>query len=164
MIDNLIFVLTFVSALGCGLMAGFFLAFSTGVMRALARLPPPQGLAAMQSINVTVLNPWFFAAFFGTAAVCVLLIVFSLLRWHRPGAVYLLVGSLLYLLGTMLVTIVFNVPRNEALAVIDPASPNAVSLWSSYLVSWTAWNHVRTVASLAAATTLTLALLLARDG
>ncbi len=51
MIDNLLFALTFVSALGCGLMAGVFFAFSAFVMHALARLPPAQGIAAMQSIG-----------------------------------------------------------------------------------------------------------------
>ena len=61
-------------------------------------------------------------AFFGTAATCVVLTVSSLLRWHRPGGAILLVGSLLYLFGTILVTIVFNVPRNEALEAVDPAS------------------------------------------
>lgn len=65
MIDDLIFVLTFASALGCGLIAGVFFAFSAFVMKALARLPPVQGIAAMQAINVAVLNRWFFAAFFG---------------------------------------------------------------------------------------------------
>ena len=56
------------------------------------------------------------AAFLGTAAACIFLVVSSLLRWHQPGAAYLLIGSLLYLFGTVLVTIVFNVPLNEALA------------------------------------------------
>jgi uncharacterized membrane protein len=37
-------------------------------MSALARLQPSQGIAAMQSINITVINPWFMAAFLGTAA------------------------------------------------------------------------------------------------
>jgi len=49
--QNLIFILTLVSALGCGLIAGVFFAFSAFVMKALARLPPAQGIAAMQSIN-----------------------------------------------------------------------------------------------------------------
>jgi len=57
-----------VSALGCGLIAGVFFAFSTFVMKALAGLPTAQGIAAMQSVNVAVLNGWFFSAFFGTAA------------------------------------------------------------------------------------------------
>ena len=108
--NRLIFVLTFASAIGSGLVAGIFFAFSTFVMKALARLPSAQGIAAMQSINVVVLNPLFFAVFFGTAAICVVLAVRSLFLWQTTGAVYLLVGSLLYPVGTILVTIVFNVP------------------------------------------------------
>ncbi|WP_010496926.1 hypothetical protein [Paenibacillus elgii] len=57
---NLLFGLTYASALGSGLIAGLFFAFSTFVMSALARLPAEQGIAAMQSINVTVLNPLFY--------------------------------------------------------------------------------------------------------
>ena len=158
MMDNLLFVLTLSSALGCGLIAGVFFAFSAFVMRALARLEPAQGIAAMQSINRTVINPLFLAAFLGTAVVCVLLAVSSPLRWHQPGGAYLFVGSLFYLVGTFLVTIVFNVPMNEALALIDPASADAASAWTSYLARWTAWNHVRTAAATLGAASLTLAL------
>ena len=164
MIDDLIFVLTLVSALGCGLIAGVFFAFSAFVMKALARLPPVQGIAAMQAINVAVLNRWFFAAFFGTAAACVLLAVSSLLMWHEPDVIYRLLGSALYLVGTILVTIVFNVPRNDALAAVDPASADGASLWAGYVTSWTAWNHVRTAAALAAAALLTIALVTGRAG
>jgi len=158
MIDNLLFALTLVSALGCGLMAGVFFAFSAFVMHALARLPPAQGIAAMQSINVAVINPLFVAVFLGTAAACALLAVSSLLRWHKPGASYLLAGGLLYLAGTFLVTIVFNVPRNDALAAVDPASAAGASRWAGYIASWTAWNHVRTAAALAAAVSHTIVL------
>ena len=157
-VNHLLFALKLFSALGCGLMAGVFFAFSAFVINALARLQPTQGIAAMQSINITVINPLFFAAFFGTAAACILLAVFSLLRWHQRGAAYLLVGSLLYLVGTVLVTSVFNVPLNEALARVDPDSTEGASLWISYLANWTAWNHVRTAAALAAAASLTIAI------
>lgn len=102
------------SALGCGLIAGVFFAFSTFVMNALARQPPAQGIATMQSINITVINPLFMTAFLGTAVACILLAISSLLNWHQPSAAYLLVGSLLYLVGTVLVTIVGNVPLNDA--------------------------------------------------
>ena len=158
MINEMLFTLTLITALGCGLVAGILFAFSTSVMKALARLPAPQGIAAMQSINVAVFNPWFMGAFFGTAAACVLAVVFSLLRLSGPGAVYLLSGGLLYLIGTILVTIVFNVPRNNALATADPDSAGGARLWAGYVTSWTAWNHVRTAAALAAAVLLTFAL------
>lgn len=124
MSDGLLRVLMLISALGCGLVGGMFFAFSAFVMKALPRLPPVQGIVAMQSINVTVINPLFMTAFFGTAAACAVLTISSLLSWSRPSGPFLLIGSLLYLLGTILVTIVFNVPRNEALAAVDPASAN----------------------------------------
>lgn len=157
-LDQWLFALTFAAALGCGLVAGVFFAFSAFVMKALSRLPAAQGMAAMQSINVTVLNPWFMAAFLGTAAACVLALIASLLRWQEPGAVYLFAGSTFYLVGCLLVTIVFNVPRNETLASVVPAAPEGARLWDGYVSSWTAWNHVRTAASLAAAALLTIAL------
>jgi uncharacterized membrane protein len=157
-IDGLLFALTLFAALGCGLIAGLFFAFSVSVMKALARLPSTEGIAAMQSINVAIINPMFLAAFFGTAAACVLVMIASLLRWHDPGAVYLLIGGALYLVGSLLVTLVFNVPKNEALASVPPADPEGVSLWTDYLSKWTAWNHVRAAAALAAAASLTIAL------
>ncbi len=157
-VDQLLFALTLFAALGCGLVAGVFFAFSTFVMKALARLPAGEGIAAMQSINIAVLNPWFMTVFLGTVAACVLALICSLFRWHDPGAVYLLVGSALYLVGTVLVTIVFNVPKNEALASVGPADPNGASLWAGYVANWTAWNHVRTAASLAAAASFSIAL------
>jgi uncharacterized membrane protein len=150
MIEGLL-VLTFLAALGSGVTAGVFFAFSAFVMTALGRLPPGQGIAAMQSINVAVINPWFFAAFFGTAAVCAVLAIAALFRWSEPGAFLLLAGSLLYLVGTILVTIRLNVPLNDALAAAEPARAEAASLWTRYLAEWTRWNHVRTGASLAAA-------------
>ena len=112
----------------------------------------------MQSINVAVLNPWFLGAFLGTAAACLVALVWSLLRWHEPGAAYLLVGGALYLVGCLLVTIVFNVPKNNALASISPGDPGSESRWNGYLVTWTAWNHVRTVAALAGAASFGIAL------
>lgn len=153
--EGLIFALTFLSILGTGLVAGIFFAFSVFVMRALGRLPPSGGIAAMQSINVAVLNPVFFAAFFGTAVLSLVLAVAALVGWSLP---YLLAGSLLYLVGTALVTIVFNVPLNNRLASVTPDSAEAAGLWTRYLSTWTAWNHVRTVTSLAAAACFIMAL------
>lgn len=158
LVDQLIFALTLFAALGCGLIAGVFFAFSSFVMKALARLPAREGIAAMQSINVVVLKSWFIAIFTGTAALCVIALICALLRLHQPGALWTMFGSVLYLAGCFLVTIVFNVPRNEALAKLAPADPGSASSWSAYVVSWTAWNHVRTVAALAAAASFSIAL------
>jgi uncharacterized membrane protein len=155
---SVLIAVTFCTALGCGLMAGVFFAFSTFVMRALSRLPAAQGIAAMQSINVLAMTPLFMTTLFGTAAACLVLAAAALLDWQQPGAAYLLTGSIAYVVGTILVTIVFNVPRNNALAVADSTSADGAGLWGDYVTSWTAWNHVRTVSGLLAAALLTIAL------
>jgi uncharacterized membrane protein len=156
-VDGFLFTLTFVTALGCGLIAGLFFAFSVAVMQALARLPAAGGIAAMQSINSAILNPLFLAVFLGTAG-CALVMLTSLARWHSPGSVYLLVGGALYLVGSLLVTAVCNVPKNNALASVVPADSDSAGLWADYLASWTTWNHVRTVASLASLSSLIIGL------
>ncbi|MEW6208112.1 MAG: anthrone oxygenase family protein [Acidobacteriota bacterium] len=149
-VDDLIFALTMFAALGCGLIAGVFFAFSAFVMKALARLAPREGIAAMQAINIAVINPLFLGVFLGTAAACAFVIISSLLRW-RAGAVYSIIGATLYLVGSLMVTIFFNVPKNNALARVAPDEADSAGLWDRYVAEWTAWNHVRAVASIAAA-------------
>jgi uncharacterized membrane protein len=149
-------------ALGCGLLAGFFFAFSICVMKALGKLPPAQGIAAMQSINVVVINPWFLLAFLGTAVLCGLAVILALLAWQAPAAPWSLAGGVLYVAGTFLVTMRCNVPRNNALAALAPDGTEAAALWTRYLSGWTAWNHVRMVAALAASASFTVALYLSR--
>jgi uncharacterized membrane protein len=156
--NHLLFAVKFFAALGCGLVAGVFFAFSTFVMSALARLQPREGIAAMQAINITAINPLFMVALFGTAVACLFLAASSLLKWHQSGAAYLLIGSLLYLIGTVLVTLAFNVPLNNALAIVNPDSIDGANLWARYLTNWTIWNHARTIAALAAAAFFTIAL------
>ncbi|MDX2166681.1 MAG: anthrone oxygenase family protein [Deltaproteobacteria bacterium] len=158
MLEHILTLITVAAALGAGLIAGTFFAFSTFVMRALGRLPAAEGMAAMQSINLVVINPWFLGVFLATAAACVALLAAAALRWQAAGAGYLMLGAGLYLVGTVLVTIACNVPLNTALAGVAPGAPEAARLWSEYLASWTPWNHVRTVAALSAAAAFTQAL------
>ncbi|WP_157017444.1 anthrone oxygenase family protein [Mesorhizobium xinjiangense] len=158
MSDRLAYVLTLVAALGSGLMAGLFFAFSTSVMGALGRLQPPGGIAAMQAINDVIQNPVFFLAFFGTALLSIALLIAGLAGWAATGTGWLIAGSVLYLAGILGVTVIFNVPMNDALAGVDAASAEGAKLWSDYLVRWTAWNHVRTVAGLASLACFCLAL------
>jgi uncharacterized membrane protein len=157
-LDQLLVLLTIVAALGAALIAGVFYAFSTFVIKALGRLPADDAIAAMQSINVTVINPLFLGVFLETAAVSALAVVAALTRWQRPGAAYLLAGGILYVAGTFLVTIVFNVPLNNSLAQLASGDPDAARHWAAYASRWTTWNHVRTAAALAAAASFTIAL------
>ncbi|MDQ3391693.1 MAG: DUF1772 domain-containing protein [Actinomycetota bacterium] len=157
MIDDYSRVLTLVGAVSAGVVGGAFFAFSAFVMKALGRLTPAQGVSAMQAINKAAPTPVFMLALFGTAAVCVVLAVSALTRLGEEPAVYELVGSLLYL-ATVVLTIVYHVPRNDALALGDPGTDAAAAAWGRYLDDWTTWNHVRTVTSIAGSAVLTLAL------
>ncbi len=156
--QNLRLPLILCAAIGCALTAGIFFAFSTFVMQALALQPPEPGIAAMQSINITVINPWFMTAFFGPALAGIVLTILALQQWEQPGSIYWLAGTLLYLLGTIGVTIAGNIPLNDALAIVSPNSAEGMMLWAKYLNDWTFWNHVRTVAAFLAAGMFTISL------
>ena len=147
----------FASAIGAALVSGIFYAFSTFVMGALGRLEPRQGIAAMPSINIVVINPLFFLAFFGTGALCAATIIAALVPGTGVPLAPAVAGGVLYLVGCLGVTIAGNVPLNDRLAEVQPDDAGAESLWRMYLVRWTRWNHVRTAASLAASAFLLVA-------
>jgi len=158
MITGPYFVLTVLGVLGCGVVAGVFCGFSTFVMRGLADLPPAQGVAAMNSINAAAVRPAFMLVFVGSAGLCAVLGVVTFVLLPDEGTVELLLGSALYLVGSFGVTVVANVPRNDALLRMDPGTPEAARYWRSYVREWTMWNHIRTAAAAAAALSYLLAL------
>ena len=133
--------------LGSALIGGVFFSFSSFVMKALARLPSAEGITAMQSINVVVLNPLFLGAFIGTAVLSLLVVALAIKGWGTPSALFFLVGALLYVVGTFLVTGLGNVPLNDQLAAVSATDPAATTVWEHYLNRWTMLNTVRTVAA-----------------
>ena len=139
-----------IAALGSALVGGVFFAFSSFIMKALARVPSSEGIAAMQSINVVVINPSFMGAFMGTALLSLGMIWLTVARWNHPSAILFLGGAVLYFVGTFLVTVIGNVPLNDQLAATSATDPAAVTLWEHYLDRWTTWNHVRTAAAMSA--------------
>lgn len=144
--DSIILIIVSLSAVGSGIMAGLFFIFSNTIMKALSNLPSPQGIESMQSINRVILNPLFFLVFFGTTVLSLILAVSTIWSWGEPGAIFVLIGAVVYFIGMFLVTVVFNVPMNKALDAAVPDTVEASALWSDYLTKWTAWNHVRTIA------------------
>ena len=161
--DRWIFAAKLAAVLGCALMAGTFFVFSVLVMPALKRLPAPQGIAAMQSINIAAINPLFMLVFLGTTLLSLVLAVVACVGAKQPGAPWLLLGCALYLVGTFGVTVAGNVPLNDALAVVKPDAPDANAAWSSFYGAWLAWNHLRAIASLGACASLVMAIV-ARTG
>jgi uncharacterized membrane protein len=156
--SGVLYAATLATALGCGLIAGVFFAFSTFVMPALKRLPPAHGIAAMQSINKLAVTPAFMTALFGTAVACLGLVAWAVIWSGERPAALVLAGSVLYIVGTIGVTIACNVPLNDRLATLRPQGADAAGRWAEYATKWSAWNHVRAAAALVAAATLTIAL------
>jgi uncharacterized membrane protein len=148
-------VLILVTILGNGLVAGAFFAFSSFLMDVFARLPDRQGIDAMQSVNIIILKSSFMLPLMLTALLSLILVVLAFRNPGGAGSSFVIAGSLLYLIGSFAVTMIFNVPLNNALA-----APNAnLELWRAYVGTWTSWNHVRTVAGALAMASLSLALL-----
>lgn len=148
--QTLIVGLLWFSAIGCGLMAGVYFAFSAFIMMALGRIDQAGGIAAMNAINTYILKSLFMPLFFCTSLASLALAVLAMLHWSNAGANAMLAGGVLYVVGMFLVTIIFNVPLNDALAAADPSNSASGVLWQRYLSEWTKWNHVRTVAAGAA--------------
>jgi uncharacterized membrane protein len=146
-----LFSTTFAAVLGAGAVGGVFYAFSTFVMPGLERLPAAQGLAAMKEINITAVHPAFMVAFMGTTALCAYLGVRGVLDWGDTRATLLVAGSALYLVGTFLLTVAYNVPLNNELAGVSPHAIDVAHHWREYLDQWSWANHVRGATSIAAA-------------
>jgi len=156
--DGLLFALTLATAVSAGLVGGVFFAFSNFVMKALGRLRPAEGAAAMQSINITVLTPAFMTALFGTGLACLVLIGWGFADLDEPYAGWLIAAGAIYLIGEIALTGAYHVPRNNALARVDPESEEGARIWRAYVVEWTRMNHARTAAGLAASALLAVAL------
>ena len=129
-------------------MSGLLFAFSNFVMKALGQLPATSGMDAMQRINVAIVNPLFICIFLGTTALCAALVFLGVLGRSQPGLTPITIGALCYLVGAFGITVFCNVPLNHALAGVDPSA--AANQWPTYLVRWQAWNHARTVITVAA--------------
>ena len=151
-------VLTVAAALGSAVMGGTFFAFSVFVMAALDRLPPGQAVAAMRAINVTVITPLFMLVFFGTALLSVAVLVVTVAGALSGSAGLAVAGAFSYLVGTFWVTAAYNVPRNNRLERHGD-SADGIQYWPTYRREWTRANHVRTLAGIAAAALLALAVL-----
>ena len=151
MTNLLISILIWFCALGCAVLGGLYFAFSVFIMKALEQVGPA-GIVAMNSINVVILRSLFMPIFFTTTLASAILAVVGFFEIHQPRGIYLATGGIVYVAGMFLVTMIFNVPLNNALAVGGEAN------WTRYLTSWTTWNHVRTLSCVVAAAMFIIAL------
>ena len=139
-----------ITATSTALIAGLFFAYSFSVNPGLARLDDAAYLSAMQSINRAIQNPVFFAVFFGT------LILLPLSAWlhysqHVPLRFWMLLASaVIYAAGVFGVTVLGNVPLNEALDLFNLQTSSVTEIATqraAFEIPWNRFNAIRTAAS-----------------
>ena len=124
-------------------------------MKALGDLPARRASPPCRRINRAAPNPLFMLVLFGTAVPARAGGPAGAARASR-GRCGCRAAPACYLVGIVL-TAVYHVPHNDALALVDPNAAGAAGTWHTYLVGWNLLNHVRTLTSAAAAVCFTLA-------
>lgn len=134
-----------------GAIFGFFYAWVCSTMWGLDQSDPRVAIIAMQDMNTSVRNGVFAPAFFGTPVVLAISAVLALFAGCRRTSVWVGLGAVLYGVGGMLLTMLVNVPMNQALGALDITLDTDVArareIWVAYSTDWKVWNAVRTVFS-----------------
>jgi len=145
--EILIVWMTIAAVVATGLVAGMFFGFSNFVMGALEKRPPAEGMAAMQSINVVVLNPVFLGVFIGAVALCGVVVLMAFLGGTLVMQGLTTAGMVFYAVGTVFLTGTKNVPLNNKLRDMAADTAEGQAFWRLYCRDWTRWNTVRTIAA-----------------
>ena len=128
---------------------GFFYAWVCSTMWGLDASAPDIAIQAMQAMNASVRNPVFFPAFFLTPMVLAITAALLVRAGRSKAGLWFALAAGVYTLGGFGVTVLINVPMNEALAlvVVPDTADAAREIWQNYSERWQDWNQVRTVAS-----------------
>lgn len=140
--------LLIITATLTALIGGLFYAYSCSVILGLGKLSDIEYLKSMQSINREILNPVFFMSFMGTAAL--LPVTMFVFRGQSPAFMFLLLASLVYLIGVFGVTIFGNVPLNNQLEQFDIVNSSveaAKKMRTIFEDRWNFLNHIRSISS-----------------
>lgn len=144
------------TGIGSLVTGGTLFAFSTFVMPGLHRLPASGAVSAMQAINVQAPKSLLMLPLLGSAAGGAALIVLALARPEIPHRGLVIAGGAAAAL-TVVITAIYHVPHNNALARLDAAGSSTAREWADYYRGWLAWNHVRTLTAVAGGVALVLA-------
>ncbi len=130
-----------------GLSAGFFYAWSVSVIPGTKKVDGSAYLETMQSINRAILNPAFFLIFFGSL---IFLSIGSAFQFNAGKTTFwfMLMASILYLVGTVGVTGLGNVPLNnklDALNLNEMSPPKQLEFRNYYESKWNRLHLIRTI-------------------
>ncbi|WP_143309047.1 anthrone oxygenase family protein [Chitinophaga vietnamensis] len=154
--QNFSLVLAFMTT---ALMAGLFYGFSVAVNPGLGMLTDQQYIAAFQAINIAIINPAFMFCFLGAGA---FLVWATVAHRRSPRFRWLLIATLLYVIGVLFITSAFNVPMNDAIAKFQLAGATPQQMAAArtqFEGPWNGWHTVRTWANILAALACIIAVL-----
>ena len=128
---------------------GFFYAWVCSTMWGLDAADPRIAIEAMQAMNASVRNAVFAPAFFGTSIVLLITTLVLRAAEQGPASFWFGLATLLVAILGVGLTMVVNVPMNEALATVTvPKDPDAARMiWEDYSPKWQFWNQMRTIAT-----------------
>ncbi len=145
-----------------GLTAGVFWSYGNAVMPGLRATDDRTFVAAFQSIDRAIINPWFLGGgFFGALILTAVAAVMHLGDDWRSALPWIVAAFVLHLV-VVIITVAVNVPLNDAIkAAGDPATIDVDAVREAFSeAKWVAWNRVRIALDIAAFAALGIALVL----
>ncbi|MEO6287549.1 MAG: anthrone oxygenase family protein [Dyadobacter sp.] len=156
---NALNIVLLITGLTSALIAGLFYSYSCSVNPGLGQLSDIHYLSAMQAINKAIINPIFFLSFMGTLF---LLPVSTYMHYgsaHSSRFYFLLAATIIYVVGAFGVTMMGNVPLNDALEKFNIAGASAQELAAQRLQFEKPWNNLHFVRTVASVLSLVLVLI-----
>ena len=134
-----------------GLSAGLFYAWSVSVIPGTRKVDDLTYLETMQSINKAIINPAFFLIFFGSI---MFLSIASIYQFNtgKTAFWFMFTASVIYLIGTLGVTALGNVPLNNQLASLnlnEISSQKVLEFRNYYESKWNRLHIIRTIFAVA---------------
>lgn len=132
-------------ALWSAVIGGVFSAFSEFVMAALRHARPAAGIEAMQQINTAVIPSQFVTGILVIPVFSMALAAYATTVFEGVVVAIVYLAAAVYGCSVFLITVAGNVPMNNRLAGLEPASAEAEDYWGVYTRRWTRLNHYRSV-------------------
>jgi uncharacterized membrane protein len=142
-----------------GLVAGVFALYAHTIMPGLRNTDDHTFVAAFQSIDRAIINPWFMAG--GFVGALLFTIAAAVTNIGRATLPWILAALVLYLIA-FVITLAVNVPLNDAIKAVGPVHIHdlAGARERFHETRWAAWNLVRVATATSAFACLAWALVL----
>jgi len=141
-------ILLIVAIVGAGLGSGIFLAFSSGVVPGLRRASDETYVSAMREMNIAIpRSPAFLLPLFLPPFLLAGASVAAFVAAEEASGWALLIAAVIFVVGGTVLTSGRNIPLNNALE--KARGGDATAAREAFDRPWAAWNHVRTLLTLA---------------